>query len=366
MITPKLTPPAKQSLRELTEQAILQQFNPVAALVGPKGEILYLHKRSGCYLEPPPGEPGSANILKMVREGLQHDLITALRKAVRSNRLVHSRGLKVKTNGSYTTVNLTVRPQTQGLASSAETQLYLVVLEEAQHVESVINGPGAQPGKEVLSSSAEMRISELEQELRTKDEYLQTTNEELETSNEELKSSNEEMQSVNEELQSVNEELATVNAELQSKVADLTRVNNDMNNLLAGTGIATVFVDHSLRILRYTPETTKIINLILSDVGRPIIHIVSNLVGFDSLEKDIRSVRDTLVPAERDVKTAGGRRYQMRILPYRSAENVIEGAVFTFVDYTVIRESQAKHTASEALLNLTQQLANCGGWVWDL
>ena len=343
---PKSTLTATQSLREITEQAILRQINPVAALVTDKGEILYLHGRSGCYLEPPPGEFRAANIMKMAREGLKRELTTALHKAMRSNKPVHSRGLKVKTNGVFKTVNLTVLPQIQGSASTAETQLYLIMLEESQHPEPAKEGDLTRFGKEELSSSAEIQIRELEQELRTKDEYLQTTNEELETSNEELKSSNEEMQSVNEELQStneeletskeelqsVNEELATVNAELQSKVADLTRANNDMNNLLAGTGIATIFVDHSLRILRYTPEATKIINLILSDVGRPIIHIVSKLVGFDSLEKDIRDVLDSLVPAEREVKTAEGRHYQMRILPYRTTENVIEGAVLTFID----------------------------------
>ena len=146
-------------------------------------------------------------------------------------------------------------------------------------------------------SDADARIAALREELRAKEEYLQSTNEELETANEELKSSNEEMQSVNEELQStneeletskeelqsVNEELATVNAELQTKVAALTRANNDMNNLLAGTGIATVFVDHQLRILRFTPTATQIINLIPSDVGRPVGHIVSNLTNYDQL-----------------------------------------------------------------------------------
>ncbi len=171
-----------------------------------------------------------------------------------------------------------------------------------------------QPGRRgrAQSTDADARIAALKQELRAKEEYLQTANEELETSNEELKSSNEEMQSVNEELQStneeletskeelqsVNEELATVNTELQTKVADLSRANNDMNNLLAGTGIGTVFVDHQLRILRFTPTASRIINLILSDVGRPVGHIVSNLVGYDRLVADTQAVLDTLIPKE--------------------------------------------------------------------
>ena len=189
------------------------------------------------------------------------------------------------------------------------------------------------------TTDVDARIAALKQELRAKEEYLQTTNEELETSNEELKSSNEEMQSVNEELQStneeletskeelqsVNEELATVNTELQNKVADLSRANNDMNNLLAGTGIGTVFVDHQLRIQRFTPAVTQVINLILTDVGRPVGHIVSNLVGYDRLVADVQAVLDTLVPKEVEVQTQTGAWYLLRIRPYRTLENVIEG-----------------------------------------
>ena len=124
--------------------------------------------------------------------------------------------------------------------------------------------------------------------------------------NEELQSTNEEMETSKEELQSVNEELGTVNAELQNKVADLSRSNNDMNNLLAGTGIGTIFVDHQLRIQRFTPAVTQVINLILTDVGRPVSHIVSNLVGYDRLAADVQAVLDTLVPKEVEVQTGNG------------------------------------------------------------
>jgi PAS domain-containing protein len=188
----------------------------------------------------------------------------------------------------------------------------------------------------------------LKQKLQAREEYLQAAAEELESANEELTAANDEMQSVNEEmqstneeletskeeLQSLNEELSTVNTELQTKVADLTRVNNDMNNLLAGTGIGTVFVDHQLRILRFTPAVTQIINLIQSDVGRPVAHIVSNLVNYADLLADAEVVLNTLIPKEVDVETRGGRWYTMRIQPYRTLDNAIEGAVITFVDVT--------------------------------
>ena len=234
-------------------------------------------------------------------------------------------GLRVKTNGDFTTVNLTVRPVAAGPDAAAEPTLFLVILEEApaaaQQRPEKAAAVDAARGAGESATDVDARIAALKQELRAKEEYLQTTNEELETSNEELKSSNEEMQSVNEELQStneeletskeelqsVNEELATVNAELQTKVADLSRANNDMNNLLAGTGIGTVFVDHQLRILRFTPAVTQIINLILTDVGRPVGHIVSNLVGYDRLVADVQAVLDTLVPKEVEVQTTGGR-----------------------------------------------------------
>jgi two-component system CheB/CheR fusion protein len=163
----------------------------------------------------------------------------------------------------------------------------------------------------------------------------------MQSVNEELQSTNEELETSKEELQSVNEELSTVNAELQANVADLSRANNDMNNLLAGTGIATVFVDRDLRILRFTPAATQIINLILSDVGRPVSHVVSNLAGYDRLVADTRAVLDSLVSKEVEVQTQAGEWYSMRILPYRTLGNVIEGAVITFVDISETKRAQA-------------------------
>ena len=256
-----------------------------------------------------------------------------------------------------------------GPAATPEAPLYLVILEEAppfdpeQAQQAALHAIAGADGPD---TDADARIAALKQELRAKEEYLQTANEELETSNEELKSSNEEMQSVNEELQStneeletskeelqsVNEELATVNAELQTKVADLSRANNDMNNLLAGTGIATVFVDHQLRILRFTPAATRIINLILSDVGRPVGHIVSNLVGYDRLVADMQAVLDTLIPKEVEVQTTEGKWYTMRIQPYRTLDNVIEGAVITFVDITEMKQAQEALRKANDLLRL--------------
>jgi two-component system CheB/CheR fusion protein len=371
---------SKVSLRELTEQALLQQVAPAGALVNGRGDILYLHGRTGRYLEPAPGEAGVNNILKMAREGLRRDLTAALHKAAGTKGMVCHPDLRVKTNGGFTTVNLTIHPVATGPAAPPEAPLYLVVLEEAPVLDPLSSDQPTVVSDQ--SSDTDAHIAALTQELRNKEEYLQSAIEELETSNEELKSSNEEMQSVNEELQStneeletskeelqsVNEELATVNNELQTKVVDLSRANNDMSNLMAGTGIGTIFVDHLLRIQRFTPAVTQVINLIGTDVGRPVGHIVSNLVGYDRLVADVQTVLDTLVPTEIEVQSQAGVWYSLRIRPYRTLDNVIEGAVITFVDVTETKRLQAMlhDSAAARRLAVVVRDARDAIMVWDL
>ena len=357
----RMTTQRKPTLRELTEQAFLQQLVPAGALVKGSGDILYIHGRTSLFLEPAVGEVGVYNILKMARKGLRRELTAAMHKMAAGVEFVRSTGLMVKTNGNFTPVNLIVRRVELDPVATPEAPLYLVILEEAAACDLPLppqDGSGC-PLALDAGTDTDKRVVALQQELQAKEEYLQTTNEELKSSNEEMQSVNEELQSTNEELetskeelQSVNEELATVNAELQNKVADLTRANNDMNNLLAGTGIGTVFVDYQLRILRFTPAVTRIINLIQSDIGRPVGHIVSNLVGYDTLLADTQTVLDTLVPKEVEVHSQAGRWYTMRILPYRTLENVIEGAVITFTDITEYK--QIKAALSEAHTHLAE------------
>lgn len=344
---------AKLSLRELTEQAIIEQIAPAAALVNAEGDILYLHGRTGMYLELPSGEMAVNNILKMAREGLQNDLTLALHKAKKDKQTVQVNGLHVKTNSHITTVNLTIRLVSMGTILKPQLPLYLVIFGEDPCVtqEQISSDSASLTHTIKKSKSAESsRIQSLEQELELQKEFLQDANRRSESSNEELKSYNEEIQSMNEELQStneeletskeelqsVNEELSTVNAELHTKIADLSRSNNDMNNLLAGTGIGTIFVDLELCILRFTPKVTQIVNLITGDLGRPISHIVSNLVDYDNLAADIQSVLDTLIPKEIEVRTKDDKWFLMRIQPYRTLENVIEGGVISFLDISEI------------------------------
>jgi two-component system, chemotaxis family, CheB/CheR fusion protein len=254
--------------------------------------------------------------------------------------------------------------------------VYLIVLEEAQALEVNVADASATHTNSSAPMTARMKlqiannsdinrqIQELTEQLKSKEEVLQSAIQELENSNEELKSSNEEMQSMNEELQStneeletskeemqsVNEELTTVNTELQLKVTDSHRANNDMNNLLAGTGIGTVFLDLQLRILRFTPAATNIIPLINSDLGRPVAHLMLKLVGYDTLVDDLRSVLDTLVSKETTVQTVDKRFYTLRILPYRTLDNVVEGAVITFIEITdMVRIRVALRKANDLL-----------------
>jgi two-component system, chemotaxis family, CheB/CheR fusion protein len=351
---------AKTPVRELTERELLNHAGLVGALVNAQGDIFYLHGRAGLYLEPTSGEPGISNVLKMAREGLRPALAAALRKAVQraevvqGDEVVRTRGVPVTSGGRTITAHLTVRPVTGG--KNTEPPLFLVILEEPAAATPAARAGGAQPAS----------LAALRQELQAKDEYLRGANEQLQIATEELQSSNEEMQSVNEELQStneeletskeelqsVNEELNTVNTELQTKVLSLSRANNDMNNLLAGTDIGTVFVDHQLRIMRFTPAASSIINLILSDVGRPVSHLVSNLVGYDHLVADTKGVLDTLVPKETEVKTTDGKFFTLRIQPYRTLENVIEGAVISFIDITAMVKIREELRQANDLLRL--------------
>jgi two-component system CheB/CheR fusion protein len=358
-------PSRKISLRDLTEQEILQHYGAAALLVNGQGEILYIHGRAGRYLEVVAGEPSINNVTKMARGDLKRDLTVALCRAVATKEEVSCSGIKIEADNNHLTVNLTIRPVPPQNDILPEIPLYLVILAEGEADESEFGLKLAlQDAGETLGDEADNdpRIVAMRRALQAKEEYLSATNEELETANEELCSTNEEMQSMNEEmqstneeletskeeLQSINEELTTVNAELQTKVADLSRVNNDMNNLLAGTGIATIFVDCQLRILRFTPAATQIINLILSDIGRPLGHIVSNVINYENLLQDTQSVLDELIPKEMEVQTRERRMYNLRILPYRTLDNLIEGAVITFSDITEIKRAQAVLQTTES------------------
>ena len=328
--------PVRENIETLARKAIVDRFAPPAVLVDNSGNILHVTGRTGKYLEAPSGLP-SHNILDMAREGLRIELSSALRRARNKKEHVLLKKVKVRVNGSKELINLHVFALDKPRELSGN---FLVAFEDLKETETVedpdYNG-------KTSSSWHESRISELEQELIYTRESQQSAIEELESSNEELKSANEELQSTNEEfqstneemessreeLQSLNEELQTVNAELQNKVDELSAAQDDINNLLNSTQIAIVFVDGDLCIKRFSKESTKIINLIGSDVGRPLENQNTRL-QYKHMIQDIQTVLDKLSPVEKEVQCADGTWYMMSIKPYRTMDHRVQGAVLTF------------------------------------
>ncbi len=332
----------------LAERVMLRELVPPSVLVHERGDVVHIHGRTGRFLEPAPGSQAAANIFNMAREGLEVDLAGAMRTAVDGDREVVRRGVRLRSNGGFLLVDLRVRCVHE---PEALRGLLLVSFEQPRPLEEGVKGP---PTEGELSADAETRTEQLERELRhireshqATVEALQTANEDLKSANEELQSMNEELQSTNEELetskeemQSLNEELLTVNAELRTKVDELSRAHDDMNNLLNGTDIATVFLDDALRIKRYTEKAKNVIPLIPSDLGRFIGDLVSSL-HYHRLVDDANEVLRTLASKETAVQDAEGRSYLLRIVPYRTMEKVIDGLVLTFVDITNITRIRA-------------------------
>jgi two-component system CheB/CheR fusion protein len=344
-------------LAQTAERTLLQQLVPPAVIMHERGDIVHIHGRTGLFLEPAPGSQTSANVYNMAREGLQLDLAVAIRHAAGSEQTVVHRGVRVRANGHMISVDLRVKKLTQPEAMKG---LYLVAFEKVDELSEDSSGTGDGVSQEEftdrvtdlqreLSHAKEVHQSTIE-ELETANEELKSTNEELQSTNEELQSANEELETAKEEMQSLNEELQTVNAELQGKVEELSRANDDMKNLLNGTDIATIFLDHELNIKRYTDQARKVIRLIPSDVGRPVGDLVSKL-KYTRLAEDALDVLHSLVFKEAEVQSEEGGWYLMRILPYRTTENVIDGLVVTFVDITKIKGLQNETRRLVAALN---------------
>jgi two-component system CheB/CheR fusion protein len=333
------------------QRTLLEAFAPPSAIVNEKGEILYIHGHTGKFLEPPRGRP-NWSIFDMAREGMKFELRSGVHYVLTRMKERRYENLKVKTNHAYHPVNLIIKPfapakERQGLALVTFEE---IVKEEKRPPDRKGRKPEGHPG--VGSYRLEERLREAEQELAYNRETLQATIEELQAANEEARSTNEEMQSTNEELQSaneeletsreelqsMNEELMTLNSELQGKIDLLSQAENEVKILLDNTRIGIIFLDNDLCIQRFTSEAKEAFNLIPGDIGRPLQDIRSN-IRYDDMERDAREVLETLRSVEKELRSKDEKWYLMRIIPNRSAGNVINGLVFTFTDVTEMKLS---------------------------
>ena len=327
----------------MTERIVLDEFAPPSALIDHNFEILHFIGETDRYLKTPRGI-ASFNILEMAREGLFHALRHALTQAVKTGEQIICRDLQVKYLKETVAVDITIRPVAEKIPGK---DLYIVMFLEKDPVveEREPDAPEAASGDPTVQrlqdelQSARRYLQSVVGDLEASNEELKATNEELQSVNEELQSSNEELETSREELQSTNEELVTVNSELQEKIDELTKSNNDINNLLESTEIASLFLNLDLCVRRFTPAVTRIINLRPMDIGRPITDITTRLAGTD-LFQPAREVIRKLDRKTIEVQDKDGRWYEMRILPYRTTENVIDGVTIAFIEITKVRQAE--------------------------
>ena len=356
---------------ELCRRVLVQFFAPASVITNLNGDMLYVYGETGKYLRPAPGH-ATLNIIDMAREGLGLELHTAIDTAASEAIPTLNRLLQVKTNGNFTTVSLSVRPLP---STSGDNKLLLVSFQDIDTIK---------PKRKRITKPAERgHIEELEQELaylkenyqisteeqQASNEELKSTNEELQSTNEEMQSTNEELETSREELQSVNEELITVNSELQNKIEQLADVQNDMKNLLDNVNIGIIFLDRDLIIRRFTREALSIYRLVGSDVGRPLNDIKS-VADSDELLVAARTVLDSLIPYEQELFIGEDSCVLVRIQPYRTLNNMIDGVVMTFTDISSrIKALTAEKIAlreSEARLSLILAGAELAIWDWDI
>jgi len=337
--------PAIVNLQHLADDLLLQQFSPAAVLVNATGDLVYISGRTGKYLEPAAGKV-NWNIHAMARQGLREEISLALPKALRTGERVFCPKLHVGSNDSTLVVDLTVQPISEpatlrGMAMLVFSDVVSAPLATDSGIKrSARSNPRVQELEHALAQ-VQQHVQTLREEMQSSQEELKSTNEELQSTNEELQSTNEELTTSKEEMQSLNEELQTVNVELQSKIDELSSANNDMKNLLNSTDMATVFLNNALHIRRFTTQATRLFKLIPGDVGRALSDIVTDL-DYPGLLHDAEDVLRTLVFVDREVKTSDGRWFQVKIMPYRTLENVIDGVVITFNDISRAKQLEAE------------------------
>jgi two-component system CheB/CheR fusion protein len=353
-----------RNIQTLADQLLLQHYSPAGVLVNENGDIIYISGHTGKYLEPAVGK-ANMNIFAMLREGLRNEFPVAFRKAIVKKETVVLHNIKIGTNGSAQTLNISIqwisKPEPlKGMLMIIFTDLQELTNTKLQVIkEKKTENNVRQVELEKELKYAREKIQDTLEEMQTSQEELKSSNEELQSTNEELQSTNEELMSSKEEMQSLNEELQTLNAELQSKVEDFTSVNNDMKNLLNSTEIATLFLDKKLNIRRFTLQAVKIFKLIKSDIGRPFTDLVSDLI-YPDLSDDALKVLKTLIYIKKQIPTKDGRWFSIRIMPYRTLDDKVDGVVITFFNISDLKEVEVKLHETEQmnklLLNSTSDI----------
>lgn len=322
-------------------RSMVEQLLPPCVVIDENGSMIHAFGEIDKYLQAPRGFRVNLNIKNLIRPDLVMPLSTALHRATKSREEVIYRNIVFKDGNESHQIHLATRPFWE---KGSNNRLILVTFMPVEaNEETAVSAETFD-----INKTARQRISDLEQELQYTRENLQATIEELETANEELQATNEELlaaneelQSTNEELQSVNEELITVNNEYQLKIAELTALNDDVNNLLKSTDIGTIFLDAHLNLRKFTPTAQADINLLDQDVGRPFSHITHNFINLDftPLAQD---VLQSLKVQERQIQSRSGKWYQLRALPYRTHANQIDGVVLTLVNITRLKEAERR------------------------
>lgn len=330
------------NLQTHAEQALLQSFSPAAVLVNAQGDVVFVNGRVGKYLEPASGR-ANWNIHVMALPAIRAQVAAALRQALQDGGRVQVRGLRLGDEPTLPSLDVTVQPMQQPPSLAG---LVMIVFHEvseplpAKRRRRAAEGAADPHLVEELQRCKE-EIQALRQEMGASAEELQAANEELQSANEELQSANEELTTSKEESQSMNEELQTLNQELQTKLDDLALAQSDMQNLLNSTDIATLFLDNALNVRRYTEQITRIIHLREGDIGRPFTDLASTL-NYPTLRQDAQQTLKTLTLTEKEITTTDGLWFMVRIKPYRTLTNMIQGVVITLIDITTAKKLEAR------------------------
>jgi two-component system CheB/CheR fusion protein len=341
------------------DRLVLARYGPPGVIINDAMEILHFRGHTGPYLEPLPGA-ASLNLLKMAHEGLALELRSAIRQVRQGTRRVRKERVRVSGKEGERRIHLEVN--LLRAASDSREHYYLVLFEEAVEPPApaappkgkgrASQGPRTTPRQEVERLREELRTAHqhlrtLLQEQEATSEELRAATEETQSSNEELQSTNEELETAKEELQSTNEELTTLNEELQNRNLELSQLNSDLNNLLGSTKIATVMLGNDLRIRRFTPMAESVLGLIASDVGRPLRELRLR-IALPDLERAVSEVTDQLTPFEREVRASNGHWFSLRLRPYKTLDNKLDGAVMTLLDIDRLKHSlEDTHQARE-------------------